>query len=66
MTEVDELTTRIRNLPDKELARFRDWFIEFEHQQWDRQIAADFKAGKFKKLIDSAREEFARGEAREL
>lgn len=66
MSEVEELEARISNLPDPELAKFRDWFIEFEHQKWDRQIASDFKAGKFNKLIDAARAEAARGEAREL
>ena len=66
MSEVEKLEARIRNLPDRELAVLRDWFIEFEHQNWDRQIASDFKAGKFSKLIDAARAEFDRGEAREI
>ena len=66
MSEVKELEARVRRLPKRELARFRDWFIEFEQRQWDEQIASDFKAGKFKKLIDKARAEFDRGEAREL
>ena len=48
MSEVEELEARVSNLPDAELALFSDWFNEFEHQKWDRQIASDFKAGKFK------------------
>lgn len=66
MSEVEQLEARIRSLPKEELARLRDWFYEYENEQWDRQIAADCKAGKFAKLIDEARKEFARGEAREL
>ena len=66
MSEVEELEARVSKLPEPDLARFRDWFTEFDHEKWDRQIASDFKAGKFNKLIDAARAEFARGEAREL
>jgi hypothetical protein len=32
----------------------------------DQKISADFKAGKFNKLIEKARAEFAQGKAREL
>ena len=66
MSEVEELEARIQKLPDRELARLRDWFIEFEHRQWDRQIALDYKAGKFSKLIDAARAEIIDGQSREL
>jgi hypothetical protein len=43
MTQVEELQTRIRNLP-----------------------TADFKDGKFDRLIEKALSEFAQGKAREL
>jgi hypothetical protein len=33
MSEVEELEARVQKLPDRELAEFRDWFIEFDHQQ---------------------------------
>ena len=52
MSEVEELETRVRNLPSAALAQFRDWFHAFENEVWDRQIASDFKAGKFDKLIE--------------
>ena len=66
MSEVEELEARVRSLPSDALAQFRDWFHEFENEQWDRQIEADFKAGKFDALIDQARQEFAQGKAREI
>jgi len=66
MSEVEELETRVRNLPSEGLARFRDWFHEFENELWDHQIQSDFKAGKFTGLIDEARKEFAQGKVREL
>ena len=66
MSEVQELEMRIRNLPSEDQARLRDWFFEFDNELWDRQIQADFKAGKFTSLMDEARKEFAEGKVREL
>jgi len=66
MSEVEELETRVRNLPKEEFTKFRDWFFQLENDLWDNQIQSDFRAGKFNKLIEKAREEFAQGKAREL
>ena len=63
MTEVEELEARISNLPRQEVARLREWFLEFDQGLWDEQIAEDFKAGKFKGLIEEARGNSAEGEA---
>lgn len=66
MSEVQELQTRVRKLSPASFAKFRVWFDEYENRRWDKQIASDSKAGKFDSLIKRAREEFARGKAREL
>ena len=66
MTEVEKMEARIRDLAPPDLASLRDWFYEFENECWDRQIAADFKAGKFNTLIQRARSELAEGKARAL
>ena len=66
MSEVEELEIRVRNLPKEEFMKFRNWFFELENEIWDKQIKSDFQAGKFTRLIEKAREEFAQGKAREL
>jgi len=66
MSEVDAIEARIRVLPPQDFASLREWFHEFENECWDQQIASDFKSGKFNKLIEKARAEFAQGKAREL
>jgi hypothetical protein len=66
MSQVEELQIRIRDLPKKDFSMLREWFLQFEDELWDQQISADFKAGKFNKLIEKARMEFAQGKAREL
>jgi hypothetical protein len=50
----------------EDLSKLRDWFIQFDDQLWDEQIASDFKVGKFQTLIENARQELAEGKAREL
>ena len=51
MREVEHLESRVRALPPEDFAMFRDWFIEYENELWDQQIAADYRAGKFNELI---------------
>ena len=66
MTEVEAIEARIRDLPPEDFASLREWFHQFENECWDRQIASDFKTGKFDKIIAKARSEFRQGKAREL
>jgi hypothetical protein len=66
MSEVEELEIRVRNLPKEDFTKFRDWFLQLESELWDKQIKSDFQAGKFNRLIEKARDEFAQGTAREL
>lgn len=66
MTEVESIEARIRDLAPEEFASLRSWFHEFENECWDHQIALDYKAGKFNKLIEKARAEFSQGKARQL
>ena len=66
MSQVEELQVRIRDLPEKDFSKLREWFFQLEDELWDQQISADFRAGKFNRLIEKARAEFAQGKAREL
>ncbi len=66
MTQVEEIQLRIRNLPTEDFSKIRDWFLQLEDELWDEKISADFKAGKFNKLIEKAKTEFSQGKAREL
>jgi len=54
MAVLDELKKAVSRLPEKEYAQFRNWFVERDWQQWDRQIAADSEAGNLDFLVDEA------------
>ena len=66
MSEVKQLEQRVLNLPPKDLAEFRAWFLEFDARVWDQQIEADLKSGKLDSLIAEARTEFKQGNSRPL
>lgn len=53
-------------LPPEELAKFRDWFAEFQADAWDAQIETDAAAGKLDALAEEALAEYQRGEAQEI
>ena len=66
MSELEELERRIRGLPPEDLAKFRAWFVEFDHLLWDKQIEGDSKAGKLDGLIAEALADYKAGKAREI
>ena len=66
MSELDHLKQGIQNLSRQELAQFREWFVEFDHRIWDKQIEAHSKSGKFDGLVAKALADFKLGKAREI
>lgn len=64
--KVEQIKLSIVNLSLPELTIFRNWYQEFEAQQWDRQIEEDIKAGKLDKLADEALANFEAGLCTEL
>jgi hypothetical protein len=66
MSELEELENRIRNLPPEELAKFRAWFVEFDHVLWDRQIQSDSKSGKLDGLVNEALADYKTGKAKKI
>jgi len=66
MTTIEALEKQIQKLSPKELAEFRDWFLEFEWDAWDRQLERDVKAGKLDKLGKKALADHAAGKSKPL
>ena len=63
---IHEIEQAITELSPNELARFRQWFDEFDAEIWDEQFVSDAKSGKLNKLADKAKSEFRAGKAKEL
>jgi hypothetical protein len=66
MSELEDLENRIRGLAPAELAKFRAWFVEFDHALWDRQIESDAKSGRLDRLVNEARSDYEAGKAKKF
>ena len=56
----------VQELSPIELAKFRDWFAEYDSVIWDAQIEADAEKGKLDSLAEEALTEFQTGKVQEL
>lgn len=66
MSTVEFIEDQIRSLDNQSFATLRNWFIEYEHVRWDRQIATDSEAGKLDVLINEALDEHRAGKTKSL
>ena len=66
MQAVQELQSAVSQLSADELARFREWFDEFDAKAWDKQFEEDIKLGKLDQLADQAIADFRAGKCKEL
>jgi hypothetical protein len=55
MSKIEDLQKAVEQLSPGDLARFREWFEEFEAHLWDEQIVRDLEAGKLDKLLAEVR-----------
>ncbi len=54
MSKVEKLEREVSDLSRSELAAFREWFMEYDAAEWDRQIEIDCRSGKLDKLAEKA------------
>jgi hypothetical protein len=66
MATVQSIEQAVSQLSLEELARFRDWFDEFDAELWDRQIEADAESGKLDGLAEQALADLNADKCREL
>ena len=59
--KLEHIEQEVQTLSRDELASFRDWFLAFDWDAWDRQIEIDVKAGKLDTLAEAALSDHASG-----
>lgn len=52
MQTVQEIESAVSRLSLPDLARFREWFEEFDAKKWDEQFEIDVACGKLDELTD--------------
>ncbi len=63
MSTVQEIETAISKLKPREVHAVAEWLLAFREELWDKQIAADAKAGKLDRLIRKAKADHRAGKA---
>lgn len=66
MTKTEALEHEIKTLTREELAAFREWFLEYDSEAWDREIEQDVAAGKLDRFAAEVLAEFKRCETKEI
>jgi len=66
MSKVEDLERQVKELSPEELAAFREWFIAFDWEVWDRQLEQDVRAGKLDPLAEKALRDHAAGKSTKL
>ena len=63
MSALETAEKIVQQMSPDELARFRQWFAEFDSDAWDEQIEADAATGKLDKIAEDALAEYRAGKA---
>lgn len=66
MTTVQEIQAAIKSLSYDEFSDLKNWILELDWEQWDKQIQEDSVSGKLDFLIDEALTEKAQNKLQEL
>ncbi len=66
MTTLEAIEHDVVKLSATKLAEFREWFLEYDANEWDKKIEADAKSGKLDALAAEALAEYEDGKAQEI
>ena len=66
MSTVDEIEAAISNLPPQDFARVRDWLLEHDHLNWDKQMEEDAAAGRLNHLVEEIEKDITAGRVKPL
>ena len=63
---LQELEDTIAKLPPDELAKFREWFLDFDSAQFDKRIENDANDGRLDSLANDALRDHTGGKSTPL
>ncbi|HVS31906.1 MAG TPA: hypothetical protein VMS98_10650 [Thermoanaerobaculia bacterium] len=66
MTKLEALEEEIKKLSPEELAQLRDWLLERDAEEWDREIERDAASGKLDKLFEKSVADHRAGKSRKI
>ena len=63
MSRVETLEDEIKKLSAEEFRELRNWLVELDWENWDRQIERDAGSGKLDRIFEEARESHRQGKS---
>jgi hypothetical protein len=66
MSRLENIEGQVTQLSPEELGAFRNWFLEFDANQWDHQFESDVKNGRLNELAAKALRDHEAGRSTEL
>ena len=66
MTRIKQIEHEVKKLNRAELEAFRNWFREYDANEWDRQIEEDVQTGRLDMLAEEALAAHKAGRTKEL
>jgi hypothetical protein len=61
LSKLENIQAAIESLSEEEYSRLREWFVEKDWVQWDREIEVDSQSGKLDFLVKEALQEKSKG-----
>jgi len=66
VSTIQEIEDAISQLSEDDRAKLRDWLVNLDQDEWDKQIAGDEAAGRLDALADEALKDLREGRCTEL
>ncbi|HWP84867.1 MAG TPA: hypothetical protein VNN17_06735 [Terriglobia bacterium] len=66
MGKIEKIEAEIQELSPQELTEFREWFVKYDADLWDRQFEADAQSGKLDSVAERALRDHAAGRSTKL
>ncbi len=63
---VEQIEAAILNLSETDFAKLRNWLLDLDYEQWDRQLEQDILDGKLDDLAKEALAEFEAGDYQQI
>jgi len=66
MSKLENIQAAIEALSEEEYSRLREWFVEKDWEQWDKEIEVDAQSGKLDFLVKEALHDKSKGRLTDL
>ncbi len=63
---IEQIEKAILNLSEQDFSKLRNWLLDLDYQEWDKQLEQDIIKGKLDDIASEALAEFEAGDYQEM